>query len=74
MLGGDDGLALDHLTAELIRQEQLMDAHLDSTSPAAARHDFAAGCRLYVSKVVAGRFWQSNAMKVPTTMPPLQPT
>ncbi len=43
--GQDVGLriALDAITRERIRREQLKDAHPDSTSPAASRHDFAAG-------------------------------
>jgi hypothetical protein len=57
--GQDTGLriALDQLTSERIRQTQLQ-ATYDAASPAAARHEYAAGRLLNVSKVIGARFRQ----------------
>jgi hypothetical protein len=57
--GQDVGLriSLDAITHERIRQTQLQATH-DAASPAAARHEYAAGRMLDVSKIIAGRFRQ----------------
>jgi hypothetical protein len=57
--GQDTGLriALDQLTQERIRQTH-MQVTPDTASPAAARHEYAAGRLLDVSRIIAGRFRQ----------------
>jgi hypothetical protein len=57
--GQDTGprIALDAITQERIRQTQIQATH-DAVSPAAARHEYAAGCLLDVSRIIAGRFRQ----------------
>jgi hypothetical protein len=60
--GQDTGLrlALDQLTQERIRQTQMQATH-DAASPAAARHEFAAGVLSTVAKRVAAIFRQETA-------------
>jgi hypothetical protein len=57
--GQDTGLriALDAITQERIRQTHMQATH-DASSPAAARHEYAAPRLVDVSKVVAARFRQ----------------
>jgi hypothetical protein len=57
--GQDTGLriALDAITQERIRQTHMQATH-DTASPAAARHEYAAGRLLDVSRIIAGRFRQ----------------
>jgi hypothetical protein len=60
--GQDIGLrrALDALTAERTRQDQLMAAEPDSGSPVAARLAYTAAVLLDVTKAVASRFRQAT--------------